>query len=263
MKYAIVTGGARGLGMGIVNALLVDKVVEHVAIIDRDLASVPAEIKDLVSLHQGDVTDEKQIAAAFAAITKQLGPNPHALCNNAGGGEANWITQERSTEWMPVELWRRYVDLNLNSVYLVTKEIAPTMKAGSAICNTSSIAGIMAAPELAAYAAAKAAVISYTRSLALQLGPKGIRVNCVAPGLIYTRLWEQLGTAIGGGADQARATFDATVEMLTPLRREQTPDDIGRAVAWLCSDAAINVTGHTIPVDGGIILGRPLLPQSR
>jgi NAD(P)-dependent dehydrogenase (short-subunit alcohol dehydrogenase family) len=111
--------------------------------------------------------------------------------------------------------------------------------------------------------AAKAAVISYTRSLALQLGPKGIRVNCVAPGLIYTRLWEQLGAAIGGGADQARAAFDATVEMLTPLRREQTPDDIGRAVAWLCSDAAINVTGHTISVDGGIILGRPIFPPSR
>lgn len=263
MKYAVVTGGARGLGMGIVKALLADNVVEHVAIIDRDLAAPPAEIKELVSLHQGDVTDEKQIATTVAAIAKQFGPNPHALCNNAGGGDANWFSEEREVEWMPVDLWRRYVELNLNSVYLVTKEVAPKMKAGSSICNTSSIAGILATPGLAAYAAAKAAVISYTRSLALQLGPQGIRVNCVAPGLIYTRIWEQLGAAIGGGADRARAAFDATVESLTPLRREQTPDDIGRAVAWLCSDAAINVTGHTIPVDGGIILGRPALQPVR
>jgi 3-oxoacyl-[acyl-carrier protein] reductase len=79
------------------------------------------------------------------------------------------------------------------------------MKAGSSICNTASIAGIVAAPELAAYAAAKAGVISYTRSFAIQLGPKGIRVNCVAPGLIYTRLWEQLGAALSGGIDHARA----------------------------------------------------------
>jgi NAD(P)-dependent dehydrogenase (short-subunit alcohol dehydrogenase family) len=102
-------------------------------------------------------------------------------------------------------LWRRSVELNLNSVCLVSKEIAPAMKAGSSICNTASIAGIVAAPELAAYAAAKAGVISYTRSFAIQLGPKGIRVNCVAPGLIYTRLWEQLGAALSGGIDHARA----------------------------------------------------------
>lgn len=263
MKYAIVTGGARGLGMGIVKALLADHVVEHVAIIDRDLAPPPAEIKELASLHQSDVTDEKATAVAVAGIVKEFGPHPHALCNNAGGGDAQWFADEREAEWMPVELWRRYVDLNLNSVYLVTKEVATRMLAGSSICNTSSIAGLLATPGLAAYAAAKAAVISYTRSLALQLGPKGIRVNCVAPGLIYTRIWEQLGAAIGGGPERARATFDATVETLTPLRREQTPDDIGRAVAWLCSDAAINVTGHTIPVDGGIILGRPALQPAR
>jgi len=259
MKYAIVTGGARGLGMGIVKALLADQVVEHVAIVDLELAPPPAEVKELVSLHQGDVTDEKQIAAAVAGIVKEFGPNPHALCNNAGGGDAHWFVEEHQSEWMPVELWRRYVDLNLNSVYLVTKQVATKMQPGSSICNTSSIAGLLATPGLAAYAAAKAAVISYTRSLALQLGPKGIRVNCVAPGLIYTRIWEQLGAAIGGGPDRARATFDATVKTLTPLGREQTPDEIGRAVAWLCSEAAISVTGHTIPVDGGIILGRPPL----
>jgi NAD(P)-dependent dehydrogenase (short-subunit alcohol dehydrogenase family) len=141
-------------------------------------------------------------------------------------------------------------------VYLVSREVAPRMKSGGAICNTSSIAGQQASPVLAAYAAAKAGVISYTKSLALQLGPSGIRVNAVAPGLIYTKVWEDLGAALGGGDANARATFDAVVRQLVPLGREQTQADIGRTVAWLCSDKAINVTGQVIAVDGGITLGQ-------
>jgi meso-butanediol dehydrogenase / (S,S)-butanediol dehydrogenase / diacetyl reductase len=89
----------------------------------------------------------------------------------------------------------------------------------------------------------------------LQLGPKGIRVNAVAPGLIYTKIWEELGAALGGGDAKARETFDATVKSITPLGREQTMQDIGRTVAWLCSEQAQNVTGQTIAIDGGITLG--------
>ncbi len=190
MKYAIVTGGARGLGLGIVNALLEEKVIDKVAVIDRELA-----------------------------------PPPAAIAANVNGFAAD-------------------------------VEIAPRMKSGGAICNTSSIAGQQASPVLAAYAAAKAGVISYTKSLALQLGPSGIRVNAVAPGLIYTKVWENLGAALGGGDANARATFDAVVRQLVPLGREQTQADIGRTVAWLCSDKAINVTGQVIAVDGGITLGQ-------
>jgi NAD(P)-dependent dehydrogenase (short-subunit alcohol dehydrogenase family) len=130
------------------------------------------------------------------------------------------------------------------------------MVAGGAVCNTSSIVGMLATPFLAAYAAAKAAVISYTRTLALQVGPKGIRVNAVAPGLIYTKVWEDLGAAIGGGPERARGTFDMTVRTLTPLGREQTPQD---TVAFLCSDRAANIIGQVVAVDGGIELGRPPL----
>jgi NAD(P)-dependent dehydrogenase (short-subunit alcohol dehydrogenase family) len=257
MKYAIVTGGARGLGLGIVGALLWDKVVERVAVIDRELQPPPAQIAAQVDDFVADVTDEGQVHRAAEAITAKLGPHPDVLCNNAGGGEGNWFEEGRHSEWHSVDIWRRYVELNLNSIYLVCKEIVPRMQSGAAICNTSSIAGQLATPLLAAYAAAKAGVISYTRSLALQLGPAGIRVNAVAPGLIYTRIWEQLGAAIGGGEDRARTAFDNAVRTLTPLGREQTPEDIGNTVAWLCSDRAINVTGQVIATDGGITLGRP------
>jgi len=257
MKYAIVTGGARGLGLGIVRALLDEHTVERVAVIDLHPVPPPADLSDRVHSFTADATDEKQIHAALEAITAKLGTHPDVLCNNAGGGEANWFESGRQEEWHSVDIWRRYVELNLNSVYLVSKEVVPRMKAGASICNTSSIAGMLATPFLAAYAAAKAGVISYTRSLALQLGPKDIRVNAVAPGLIYTKIWEELGAAIGGGHDRARLAFDSAVRTLVPLGREQTPEDIGRTVAWLCSDRAINVTGQIIAIDGGIVLGRP------
>jgi len=259
MEYAIVTGGARGLGLGIVRALLADKVVERIAVIDRALAPVPADLADRVEGFNGDVTDEAQIRVVVDAIAARFGPHPHVLCNNAGGGESGWFESGRDAEWHSVEIWRRYVELNLNSVYLVSREIVPRMVAGGAVCNTSSIAGMLATPVLAAYAAAKAAVISYTRTLALQVGPKGIRVNAVAPGLIFTKVWEDLGAAIGGGAERARDTFDLTVRTLTPLGREQTPEDIGKTVAFLCSDRAANITGQVVAVDGGIVLGRPPL----
>jgi NAD(P)-dependent dehydrogenase (short-subunit alcohol dehydrogenase family) len=259
MKYAIVTGGARGLGLGIVRALIEEKAVDQVAVIDLKLAPAPADIAGSVHGFTADATDERQVHEAVEAITGKLGAHPDVLCNNAGGGEANWFESGSREEWHSVDIWRRYVELNLNSVYLVSKEVVPRMKAGGAVCNTSSIAGMLATPLLSAYAAAKAGVISYTRSLALQLGPKGIRVNAVAPGLIYTKIWEELGAAIGGGQDHARLAFDNTVRALVPLGREQTPDDIGRTVAWLCSDRAVNVTGQIIAVDGGIVLGRPPL----
>jgi len=256
MKYAIVTGGARGLGLGIVNALFEEKVIDKVAVIDRELAPPPSAIAANVSGFMADVTDEDQVHRAVEEIVARFGAHPDVLCNNAGGGERAWFESGRQHQWDSVETWRRYVDLNLNSVYLVSREVAPRMKSGGAICNTSSIAGQQASPVLAAYAAAKAGVISYTKSLALQLGPAGIRVNAVAPGLIYTKVWEDLGAALGGSDANARATFDAVVRQLVPLGREQTTADIGRTVAWLCSDKAINVTGQVIAVDGGITLGQ-------
>jgi NAD(P)-dependent dehydrogenase (short-subunit alcohol dehydrogenase family) len=255
MKYAIVTGGARGLGLGIVSALLEENVVEQVAVVDKELAPPPGPLASRVQGFQADVTDERSVHSAVEAITKQFGQHPDVLCNNAGGGERAWFETGRQNQWDTVETWRRYVDLNLNSVYIVSREVAPRMRSGGAICNTSSIAGMLASPVLAAYAAAKAGVISYTRTLALQLGPAGVRVNAVAPGLIYTRVWENLGAALGGGDDKARATFEGTVRQMVPLGREQTQEDIGRTVSWLCSERAKNVTGQVIAVDGGITLG--------
>ena len=93
MKYAIVTGGARGLGLGIVRALLADKVVERIAVIDRALAPVPADMADRVEGFNGDVTDEAQIRAVADAIAAQFGPHPDVLCNNAGGRRVGMVRE--------------------------------------------------------------------------------------------------------------------------------------------------------------------------
>jgi len=255
MDYAIVTGGTYGLGAGIVRALFEYSVVDQVAVMSRKPAPPPAGVEDRVHGFCADVTDERQVHDAVEEIARKLGANPLVLCNNAGGGEKTWFDRRLAGGWEPVEVFRRYVELNLNSVHIVTQEVMPRMRAGAAICNISSVAGQLPNTILSSYAAAKAGVDSYTRSCALHLAPKGIRVNAVAPGVIYTPLWAALGAALGGGEQNSRAAFDAVVDDLTPMGHEQTVEDVGWAVAWLCSKHAQNITGQILAVDGGITLG--------
>ena len=177
-----------------------------------------------------------------------IGVVPTVLVNNAGGGRIDPTRADINPfdPFGPVDLWREQVDLNLTAAYVVTKVVGPTLERGAAICNTASIAGLMPGP-LFAYGAAKAGLIHWTKSLALALAPRGIRVNAVAPGFIYTRLWEQLAP---------REMFDQMVKGTVPLGTDQTPDDIANAVAFLCSERAAQITGQVIAIDGGTNVGR-------
>ena len=233
----IVTGGARGIGLGIVRALLDQGVVDEVAVLDAD----PADI-DVAKVHQCDVTDEASVRRALDAV----GQVPRVLVNNAGGGRFR-DDAIPFDPFGPVDMWREQVDLNLTAAYIVTREVGPHLQSGAAICNTASIAGLMAGP-LFAYGAAKAGLIHWTKSLALALAPRRIRVNAVAPGFIYTRLWEQLAP---------REMFDQLVGGAVPMGTEQTAEDIADAVAFLCSERARQITGQVIAIDGGTSTGRP------
>jgi 3-oxoacyl-[acyl-carrier protein] reductase len=243
-RLGIVTGGARGIGLGIVQALLRDGTCDEIAVLDTD----PCDLTE-AKVYPCDVTDEESVSEAVAAI----GGVPHVLVNNAGGGKIN----PDRTDVMPfdpfgpTDIFRDQVDLNLNAAHIVTRVVGPTMQSGSCICNTASIAGIMPGP-LFAYGAAKAGLIHWTKSMALALAPRGIRVNAVAPGFIYTRLWEQLAP---------REMFDQMVKGIVPLGSDQSPEDIANAVAFLCSDRAAQITGQVIAIDGGSVLGRPLLAE--
>lgn len=239
-KLGIVTGGARGIGLAICQALVDQGVVERVVALDLD----PDPASPVTCL-ACDVTDEDSVRAAYASI----GEVPTVLANNAGGGRPLDVTRTDVVPFDPfgpVDQWRDTIDVNLTSAHVVTRVIGPDLAAGAAICNTASIAGLMA-NSLFAYGAAKAAMIHWTRSMALALAPRGVRVNAVAPGFIYTRLWQGLAP---------REQFDQIVGGAVPMGTEQTAEDIADTVAFLCSERARQVTGQVLAVDGGSTLGR-------
>lgn len=238
----IVTGGARGLGLAMVRALLDQDVVERVAVFD--LVTDPID-DERVSVHHCDVTDAGAVRAAYAGLAEV----PRVLVNNAGGDPGSGVTAANHGPFEDPDHFRRMVELNFTSAHVVTSVVGPDLTEGAAICSTASIAGQLASP-LYAYGAAKSAVIHWTRSMARVLGPRGIRINAVAPGIIRTQLWEQLEP------DMDR--YKAMVAARIPLRSDQTPEEIADAVAFLCSRRASAITGQTLTVDGGMTLGEPI-----
>lgn len=241
---AIVTGGARGIGLAIVEALLDQDVVERVAVFDLERVELAR-----ATSHVCDVTDESSVQAAYAAV----GEAPTVLVNNAGGGRLDGIgsaqTDEPADAFDPfgtVEGFRDMVDLNLTSAHVVTRVIGPDLAEGSVICNTASIAGLRPGA-LFSYGAAKAGLIHWTESMAKALAPNKIRVNAVAPGIIRTRLWEAM--------QPDQDAYDSMIHNRMPMQQDQSPEDIANAVAFLCSDRASQVTGETIKIDGGFTLG--------
>lgn len=236
-RVAVVSGGARGIGRGIVEVLLERGVADEVCVLDL---APDGEAQDpRVHAVQCDATDEKSVADAAA----QLPDVVHVLVNNVGGGT---FDDDFEGVWKPVETWRRHVDLNLTSGFIVSSAVEERLADGGAICNLASAAALVTAPGvLQAYGAAKAGVVHWTASLARSLAPRGIRVNAVAPGMVWTSLYERWVT---------REFYEGMVQSATPLGRDQSATDIGEAVAFLCSDRAAQITGVTLPVDGGATL---------
>lgn len=265
-KVAIVTGGARGIGAGIARCLARDGA--KVAVLDLDGPEAEATASSLGHGSIGfacDVADEGTVQRGIADVVAKFG-RLDILANNAGAGRAPMdpaIFRPGSgrVEDLPGEAWDEQMSQNLRTTFLCTKYALPHLKAagGGSIVNIASIAGISAAPTLPAYAAAKAGVISLSRSLALEHAPANIRVNAILPGFLWTRAWEGLATGMRMTVPQfadrdPRDIFLEVVKNGVPLQREQTPDDIGNLAAFLCSDGAMNITGQAISVDGGITL---------
>jgi meso-butanediol dehydrogenase/(S,S)-butanediol dehydrogenase/diacetyl reductase len=263
-KIALVTGAARGIGRGIALALAGEGV--HVAAADlaapHDPAvgyrlARPADLEETVrSLESrgvralgvvGDVTRHADAGRLVRETVAGLG-GLDIVVNNAGvlvGGPFDQLTEAQ---------FDRMMSVNVKGVVLVTQAALPELRArgGGAIVNIASISGKTGRAFTAGYAASKFAVVGLTQGLAQELGPANIRVNAVCPGFLRTTMWTD-------GVAPARApslgvpvseAFDTTVRLLTPLGREQTPEDIGEAVVYLCR--ADNVTGIALNVAGGI-----------
>ena len=265
-NVALVTGGASGLGRGISRALAAQGAA--VAVGDLDLGGAEAVAQDIgaeggtaVALEM-NVTERSSVNEAVSSALGLLG-EIHILVNNAGViGSPGWHERLEVTR----EDWTFTFEVNLLGVVNATEAVEDHMirRGGGSIVNIASIAGRLGNPDRSSYNASKAAVISYTRSMALRLARHGITVNCVCPGMIWTPMWEKIsarqfsyGSEVFtdlGAARNNRELFDNLIEISTPLGRPQEPEDIGYAVAFFASAQAHNITGQSLNVDGGRVM---------
>ena len=236
-KQALVTGGAKGIGRAIAERLAAAGARVTVADMDPSGADTARAIGG--SFVVCDITNAAQLTEAIVAAAE--GGNLDILVNNAGiyptTGPIENVTDSFVTKML---------DVNVRAQYSAAREAARHMKKGGAIINLASIAGVRGGANITAYSASKGAVIALTRAFANELGPKGIRVNAIAPGIIDTPgVQEQMAPLKKGGLD-----IDAAIAA-NPLRIAGQPDHIARAALFLASDLAAFVTGQTLVVDGG------------
>ena len=236
-----VTGGASGIGAAIVRAHAGrgDNVAFTYWSSQAEADALCAELGDRVLALHADVTDEAQVAAAFERALERFG-QVDALVANAGG-----LLQRARCVDTTLEFWNQAMSLNLTSAFLCCRAALRHMlprKSGNIVIMSSLAGHDGGGPGASHYGAAKGALLSYTRALAKEVGPEGVRVNAIAPGLIATRFHDVFNTPQGRAAGVER----------TPLRREGQPQDVANATLYLTSQASSFVTGEVIEVNGGM-----------
>jgi len=228
---ALVSGGARGLGRAMADALAAAGARVHVL----DLVADEAGGSGPHRFHRVDITDP----AAVAATLESIGEAPDILVNNAG------ITRDRTLMKMTAEEWAQVIDVNLTGAFNLIRAVVPGMAAagGGAIVNITSINGIRGKIGQGNYAASKAGLIGLTRTAARELGRKGITVNAIAPGMVMTEMARTLPPDI-----LQRALDETALGWLAE------PEDIANAVVFLASGAARAITGQVLQVDAGQLI---------
>jgi NAD(P)-dependent dehydrogenase (short-subunit alcohol dehydrogenase family) len=262
-KVAAVTGGARGIGAGIGRAMADQGA--RVALLDLDGTEAERTAAALATPGIGLACDagvEAAVETAMRVVLDRLG-GLDILVNNAGVGRP--VGSSGRVEEMSAAEWDEQLAKDLRTAFVMTKAAAPHLKArgGGAIVNIASVTGLVASPAVAAQAAAKAGMISLTKSLALDYAGDDIRVNAICPGFVWSRPWEHLAAGYRKMAPQLaelddRSIFDLVVKRAVPLGRPQTVEDMGHLAVFLASDAARNITGQWIAVDGGLTLQQVL-----
>ena len=241
-KVALITGGARDIGRQV--SLKLAKAGAAVCINyfdNKDDAettlSMINEIGGKAIIVQGDMTKQPDVDNLVGKCREAFGGEINVLVNVAGG-----LVARKTMEEMDWEFWNFLMTLNLGTVFMVTKAVLPYMPEGGAIVNFSSQAARDGGgPGASAYATSKGGVLTFTRGLAKELGPKGIRVNCVSPGMINTTFHDTF----------TKPEVREKVASGTPLRREGEAPEVADLVTYLASDEASFITGASVEINGG------------
>lgn len=247
-KVAVITGGASGIGEGTVRRFVTEGARVVVADIQDAKGHTLVDTLGGAAVYQHtDVAEEHDVKAAIGRALDEFG-RLDCMFNNAGfGGTVGPI------ESTPVDEYDRTMNVLLRGVFLGMKHAAPVMKAqgSGSIISTASVAGLGGGRGPHIYSAAKAAIINLTRSVALELGESGVRVNCICPGGIATPL---LARGLGG-TEEAVDLVRGVLANLQAIKRSGIPEDIANAALWLASDESSFVNGHALVVDGGLTAG--------
>lgn len=246
-KVAVVTGGASGIGRGIAERFAAEGASVVVADQNAEAAAeVVTAFGDRGKAIACDVTSEAQIDALIAETVDRFG-RLDVMVNNAG------IIQIAPVVDTSYADWQRMFDVNVHGVFLGSRAAARCMieqGTGGIIVNASSGAGRRGVPNIAHYCATKAAIIMFSQSLAIELAPHGIRVNCYTPGHIQTPFWGEIANGFakvtGQRPEQVIEGFKSTV----PMGRFGAPEDVAGAVSWLATDDAAYVSGQAIAMNG-------------
>lgn len=244
-KVVVITGAAGGLGSYMAKKFAQDKA--SVAVCDLKGTE---KVVDEIAANGGkalacnfDITNREEVAKYMDAIEKKLG-KINVLINNAGinvPSEERFTVEKFSDKW-----WDSILAVDLDGTYNCTKAAVPHFAEGACILNTSSIVGMVPLRNQCAFAAAKAAVINFTKAIAMELAPQGFRANTICPGTIGLEITNKLW--------QADGIMKALLDHI-PMARQGKPDDIACAAEFLASDFASYITGAVLPVDGGWTCG--------
>jgi NAD(P)-dependent dehydrogenase (short-subunit alcohol dehydrogenase family) len=250
-KVVVITGGAGGLGRALSRDF--QEAGSTLAILDKNetrLGEAVAELAGAGAQPYSAVVNmgrSAEVAEAMKQIAAKFG-RVDVLINNAA------VCQTKPMWELTEEDWDDVMDVNVKGVFFAIQSAAPHMPSGSSILNIASVAGRLGRPTLLHYAASKAAVISITRSAAVELADRGIRVNAIAPGMIDTEMFHQLQQSWQKRSEDDRSPAAQPSFKSTLLGRPAKPSEIASVALFLCSGAASYVTGQTLNTCGGIVM---------